>query len=79
MKLKTFLTDKNLTAVEIFDGYGLIGNVCIGDVIYGLRVDTSNIVGGTPLIRYTDFTLENDILSVAGISINTNDVMMLGM
>lgn len=79
MKLKTFLTDKNLTAVEIFDGYGLIGNVCIGDVIYGLRVDTSNIPGGTPLIRYTDFTLENDILTVDGISINTNDVMMLGM
>ena len=79
MKLKTFLTEKTLTAVEIFDGYGLIGNICIEDTIYGLRVDTSNIVAGTSLIRYTDFTLENDTLTVAGISINTNDVEMLGM
>jgi hypothetical protein len=79
MTLKTFLNNNILTAVEIFDGYELIGNICIEDTIYGLRVDTSNIVAGTPLIHYTDFTLENDTLTVAGISINTNDVTMLGM
>ena len=47
------------------------------NICYGLNIDTSNIPAGTPLEYRTDFILENDILSISDVSINTNDVEML--
>lgn len=81
MKLKEFLKDKTLTAVEIVNVNGNVEimNVCIGSICYGLNIDTSNIPSGTTLDYRTDFVLENDILSVDNIILNTNDVEMLGM
>lgn len=79
MTLKNFLSMTNITMVEICETYGLIYNVYDGPICYGLNIDTSIVPNGTKLEYHTDFTLENDILTVAGISINTNDVTMLGM
>jgi len=80
MTLKEFLQDKTLTAVELvdFDCKQII-NVYIDGVGYGLAMDTSNIPAGTPLEYITSFTLEADILSVSDISININDIEMLGI
>jgi hypothetical protein len=77
MTLKEFLTDKTLTSVEITEQYNLIFNVYVDQAGYGLDIDTSNVEAGTPLEMRQDFTLENDILSVAGISINTEETNML--
>ena len=77
MTLKEFLTDKTLTSVEITEQYNLIYNVYLDQAGYGLDIDTSNVEAGTPLEMRQDFTLENDILSVAGISINTAETNML--
>jgi hypothetical protein len=77
MTLKEFLTDKTLTSVEITEQYNLIYNVYVDQAGYGLDIDTSEVVSGTPLEMRQDFTLENDILSVAGISINTAETNML--
>jgi hypothetical protein len=77
MTLKEFLTDKTLTSVEITEQYNLIYNVYVDQAGYGLDIDTSEVVSGTPLTMREDFTLENDILSVAGISIDTTQINML--
>jgi hypothetical protein len=52
-------------------------NVIVGSVTYGLDVDTSNIQNGTRLETVSEYTLENDILTVSGLSLNTNDVDIL--
>lgn len=77
MTLKEFLQDKTLTAVEITEQYGLIFNVYVEGACYGLDIDNSNVPDGTKLFMREDFTLENDILSVAGISIDTTQTNML--
>lgn len=77
MTLKEFLTDKTISAVEITEEYNLIFNVYIEGVGYGLDINTSNVPDGTKLYMREDFTLENDILSVANISINTAITSML--
>ena len=77
MTLKEFLTDKILTSVEITEQYNLIYNIYVDQAGYGLDIDTSNVEAGTQLTMRQDFTLENDILSVAGISINTAETNML--
>jgi len=77
MTLKEFLTDKTLSSVEITEEYNLIYNVYVDQAGYGLDIDTSNVEAGTQLYMREDFTLENDILSVAGISIDTTQINML--
>ena len=77
MTLKEFLTDKTITSVEITEQYNLIYNVYVDQTVYGLDIDTSNVEAGTPLQMRQDFTLENDILSVAGIFIDTAQTNML--
>jgi hypothetical protein len=77
MTLKEFLTGKTLTSVEITEAYNLIFNVYVDQAGYGLDIDTSEVVSGTPLEMREDFLIENDILSVAGISINTAETNMM--
>ena len=77
MTLKEFLTDKTISAVEILEEYGLIFNVYVEGAGYGLDIDNSNVPNGLRLSMREDFTLENDILSVAGLSISTTETNML--
>jgi hypothetical protein len=77
MTLKQFLTERTITAVEITEDYGLIFNVYVEGACYGLNIDNSNVPDGTQLYMREDFTLENDILSVSNISIDTATTNML--
>jgi hypothetical protein len=77
MTLKEFLETNTITAVDTVDGFNLIINVYVKEVIYGLKVDTSNIPAGTPLTKHEDFILNGDILSVDNISIDTATTEML--
>jgi len=78
MTLKQFLQDKTISAVELVhtDSDQII-NVYVDGVGYGLDIDTSNIPSGTQLEYRTDVTLQDDILLVADLSIDTNTVKML--
>lgn len=78
MTLKQFLQDKTISAVELVhtDSDQII-NVYVDGVGYGLDIDTSNIPSGTQLEYRTDITLQDDILLVADLSIDTNTVSML--
>ena len=77
MTLKEFLQNKTLSAVETVDGHNLIVNVYVDETCYGLNVDMSNIVAGTPLTKREDFTLNRDILSVDTISLDISKTEML--
>jgi hypothetical protein len=77
MTLKEFLQDKTLSAVETVDGCNLIVNVYVDETCYGLRVDTSNIIAGTPLTKREDFTLNGDTLSIDNISLDISKTEML--
>jgi hypothetical protein len=76
MTIKEFLVDKTLTAVETVNN--LIINLVCGEALTGINVDTSNIPSGTLTTKRTDFTLINDILSVDGISVDTQTTDILG-
>ena len=76
MNLKTFLQENNVTGFEMIPGV-IIMNVLVGDTPYAIDIDTSNIQAGTLLTRTEQWTIENDILTVDGISLNTNETNML--
>ncbi len=78
MTLKEFLETNIITAVDVVDGFNLIINVYVSDIIYGLRVDTANIPAGTSLTKREDFVLTDDMLSVDTISIDIDTTEMLG-
>jgi len=77
MTLKEFLETNTISAVDVVNGFNLIINVYVDETCYGLRVDTSNIIAGTPLTKREDFTLNGDILSVDNISIDISKTEML--
>lgn len=76
MTLKQFIQENNVTAYEVVNN-NLIINAVVGETSYGLDVDVSNLQNGTPLVKFNNFTLNDDILTVNGVSININEVNML--
>lgn len=77
MTLKQFIQENNVTAYETVND-NLIINAVVGETSYGLDVDTSNIIGGTPVVKFENFTMNGDLLTVDGITINVNETNMLG-
>jgi hypothetical protein len=78
MTLKEFLQTNTISAVDIVNGFDLIINVYVEDVIYGLRVDTANIPAGTLLTKREDFVLTDDTLSIDAVSVDMSKTEMLG-
>lgn len=77
MTLKEFTQDNTITAVEIAEEVGIIFNVYVEEAGYGLDIDTTNITNGTPLSIKTDFTIQDNILTVENISIDMTQINML--
>lgn len=76
MTLSEFLLNNSITSVEISEDFGLIFNVYVGETCYGLDTEIPNVPYGTKLSLRDDFTLENNILSIAGISLDTTTTEM---
>jgi hypothetical protein len=76
MTLKEFLTENNVSAFETVNDQ-LIMNAIVGEVSYGLDVDTSQLTSGTHIVKFTDFTIDEDLLTVNNINININKINML--
>lgn len=75
MTVQEFLTGKTITSIETTDS--LIINLVIGESIYGIDVDTSNLLTGTLLYRREDFEIENNILICGNMSIDMSTTNML--
>ena len=76
MNLKDFIENKNITGFEIIPNI-LILNVFVDNTPYGLDVDTSNIQAGTQLSKITNFSIDNNILTVDTLSLNIETTNML--
>jgi hypothetical protein len=75
--LKQFMVKNNVNAFEGTET--LILNAIVDKTPYGLDVDTSEILGGTALIKYDSFITDGDNIIIGDITINSNNVFMLGM
>jgi hypothetical protein len=73
---KEFLQDKTLKAIDV--AKGTILSLVIQNSAYGLDVDTSGIPYGTPVTRVEDFTIDGDILTADGITLDLANTFMLG-
>lgn len=76
MTLKQFISENNISAFETVNGQ-LIINVIVDETSYGLDINTSKITAETPIIKYTDFVIDNDLLTVNNIVININETNIL--
>lgn len=77
MNLKTFLQENNVTGFEIIPGVLIMSAVVEGSAMYAIDVDTSSIQNGTQLVNTSNFTIENDTLTVDGLSLNISETNML--
>jgi hypothetical protein len=77
MKLKEFLEEKNVTGFELIPGQLVISVITDGDTLYALDVDTSTIEGGTDLVRETEFVIEDETLTVSGLTLNIETTSLL--
>lgn len=78
MTLKQFMQENVVTAFEVVPEV-LILNVEVDQTEYALDVDTSEIQFGTMLERVEYFTVDGDILTVAGLTLNTSTTYVLGI
>ena len=78
LTLKQFIFGKRITAIDTVDGYDLIINAYVDDACYGLNIDLSNVPAGTSITTREDFTIEGDILSIDGITLDMSKIEMLG-
>ena len=76
MKLKQFIEEKTITGFEVIENQIAI-SIFIDKVPYALNNDTSQIIAGTPLTTVENFQINGDIITVAGIQINTNEIEIL--
>ena len=72
MVLKQFIEEKNVTGFETVSN--LILNVVVGEERYQLDADTSQLQAGTQLSLVETFTIDGDLLTVDGITVNTTEV-----
>jgi hypothetical protein len=75
MTLREFLTNKQVTALEMTDD--LVFNLICENEIFALDIDTSNVMGGTILKKETVFTITDDELIVGSISLNLDNTTLL--
>lgn len=76
MTLKQFIEQNQVTAFQIVPNV-LILNAVVDQADYAIDVDTSGVPFGTQLQTFTEFTIENDILTVDNLTLNTAETNML--
>jgi hypothetical protein len=74
--LREFIQEKEVTAFDTIDT--LIISAVVKETRYGLDVDTSSIIAGTLVTTIDEFIMDGSELTVNGITINTEEVTMLG-
>ena len=74
MTLKQFTEQKQVSGFETVSD--LILNVLVGEERYQLDTDTSTLQMGTPLTLVEDFTINGDILTINGMEIDINEIIV---
>lgn len=74
MTLREFLTGKTVTAAEVANG--IVFNLFCNDEVYQVDVNTSNIVCGTVLVKFTNIIVNTNELIVNGITLNFDDTII---
>jgi hypothetical protein len=74
MKLKQYMQENTVTGFEVIENNVAVSVILESGARQALAVDTSSIPGGTQLTAITSFQINDDILTVAGITLDTNVV-----
>jgi hypothetical protein len=72
MILKDFLVKNNVTSFEGVENFLMLSVVVDGTSYFMIDVDTSNIVSGTVLSKFNDFSIDWDNVTVGGITLDGN-------
>lgn len=75
MTAQEYLQDKTLTEVEIV--YGRIVSLICGKDIIGLDIDMTGIPNMVPVRKTSMFTLEGNILTASGITVDLSKTKVL--
>ena len=74
MKLKQYMQENTVTGFEVIENEIVFSVILENGVRQALEVDTSNVPSGTQLATVTDFVIDGDVVTVAGINLNTDEV-----
>jgi hypothetical protein len=74
MKLKQYMQENTITGFEVIENQIALSVILEGGVRQALDVDTSSIQSGTQLYAVEEFSVNGDIITVAGIILNTEEV-----
>lgn len=74
--LKEFLEENEVTAFDYVENTIII-NAVVGEVAYGIDIDTSDIESGTEVKQTSVFVIDGDILSVNNLELNVATINML--
>lgn len=76
MTLKEFIETNEVEGFVIIEDTVILSVVSDGTP-YGLDVDTSSIIMGTPVTFSSDFSIEDNILEVQGLILDTETTTLL--
>jgi Tfp pilus assembly protein PilN len=74
MKLKQYMQENAVTGFEVVENEIAFSVILESGARQALKVDTSSVPNGTQLTAVEDFTVDGDTLTVAGITLNTDEV-----
>jgi hypothetical protein len=74
MKLKQYMQENTVTGFEVIENQIVLSVILEGGARQALDVDTSSIQSGTQLSAVEEFSVNGDIITVAGIILNTEEV-----
>lgn len=77
MTVKQFTDQNDVSIVQVLLDYNLIINLVVGDIPYGIDVDTSDIPTGTTLTDVDNFIILGNMMDADGIVIDMTQVNML--
>lgn len=76
MKLNQFMQENQVTGFEVLEDH-LVFSVIVNNTAYALEIDTSSVASGTQLTRTGNFSVDGDILTVAGVTLNLAEVEII--
>ena len=76
MKLNQFIQENTITGFDVVEGQ-LVISVNTASSSTGLDVDTSNIPGGMTVKAVSVYTIDSDILTVDGLTLNIAETDVL--
>lgn len=74
MKLKQYMQENTVIGFEVIENEIAFSVILESGARQALDIDTSSVPNGMQLTAVEDFTVDGDVITVAGITLNTNEV-----